>query len=66
MGVHHLSTGHSHDGTEGELYDLTSDPLQRTNRWDDPACAGMRSDLVADLWITNRRRSPRRRVEAPV
>jgi hypothetical protein len=29
--------GHSHDGTEGELYDLADDPLQQVNRWDDPA-----------------------------
>ncbi len=29
--------GTSHDGTEGELYDLADDPLQRVNRWDDPA-----------------------------
>ena len=29
--------GTSHDGTEGELYDLVDDPLQRVNRWDDPA-----------------------------
>ena len=31
--------GHSHDGTEGELYELADDPLQRVNRWADPACA---------------------------
>ena len=31
------SPGTSHDGTEGELYDLADDPLQRHNRWDDPA-----------------------------
>ena len=31
------SPGTSHDGTEGELYDLDDDPLQRLNRWDDPA-----------------------------
>ena len=41
--------GTVHDGTEGELYDLTSDPLQRVNRWDDPSAAGIRSDLLADL-----------------
>ena len=59
--------GHSHDGTEGELYDLASDPLQRANRWDDPACAGLRSDLLADLWDHQPpTQSPRRRVEAPV
>ena len=35
--------------TEGELYDLDDDPLQRVNRWDDPALAGVRDDLVDDL-----------------
>jgi arylsulfatase A-like enzyme len=59
--------GHSHDGTEGELYDLTSDPRQQVNRWDDAACAGIRHDLLADLWDHQPpMRSPRRRVEAPV
>ncbi len=42
--------GTAHDGTEGELYDLSDDPLQRVNRWDDPSLASTRSDLVADLW----------------
>jgi len=59
--------GTTHDGTEGELYDLVDDPLQQVNRWDDPACAALRSDLLADLWdhqpVPTR---PRRRVEAPV
>ena len=32
-----LPAGNGHDGTEGELYDLVDDPLQRPNRWDDPA-----------------------------
>jgi arylsulfatase A-like enzyme len=59
--------GHSHDGTEGELYDLADDPLQRVNRWDDPACAAIRSDLVADLWDHQPpQRTPLRPVEAPV
>lgn len=59
--------GHSHDGTEGELYDLTHDPLQRVNRWDDPACAALRSDLLADLWDHQPpMRSPKPRLEAPV
>jgi arylsulfatase A-like enzyme len=59
--------GHSHDGTEGELYDLTSDPLQQVNRWDDPACAVTRGDLLADLWDHQPpAQSPPRRVEAPV
>ncbi len=42
--------GAVHDGTEGELYDLSDDPLQRVNRWDDPAVATRRADLLADLW----------------
>jgi arylsulfatase A-like enzyme len=62
MGVHlrtitrddHVCTayrpGFVHDGSEGELYDLVHDPLQQRNLWDDPAAAGLKSDLVADLW----------------
>src|SRR6185369_16873464 len=41
--------GFVHDGSEGELYELAADPLQQHNRWDDPAAAGLRSDLLADL-----------------
>jgi arylsulfatase A-like enzyme len=41
--------GYVHDGSEGELYDLTDDPFQRRNRWNDPAVAAIQSDLVADL-----------------
>jgi hypothetical protein len=59
--------GYSHDGTEGELYRLHDDPLQRVNLWHDPAHAAVRSDLLADLWdhqpVMQR---PLRRVEAPV
>jgi arylsulfatase A-like enzyme len=59
--------GFSHDGTEGELYNLADDPLQRVNRWDDPACAAVRSDLLADLRDHQpATAAPRRRVEAPV
>ena len=42
--------GTVHDGTEGELYDLVEDPLQRVNRWHDPSFRGARDDLLADLW----------------
>ena len=42
--------GTVHDGSEGELYDLVDDPLQRVNRWDDPSFASLRRDLVDDLW----------------
>ena len=41
--------GSVHDGSEGELYDLGDDPLQRENRWDDPACRNRRAELVALL-----------------
>jgi arylsulfatase A-like enzyme len=59
--------GTSHDGTEGELYDLANDPLQRENRWDDPALAAVRSDLVADLWDHQPpMKSPLPAVQAPV
>ena len=33
----------------GELYDLTDDPGEFDNRWDDPACAGVQRDLLALL-----------------
>lgn len=41
--------GTCHEGTEGELYDLTEDPLQRVNLWDDPAMGATRDDLVGAL-----------------
>lgn len=59
--------GYAHDGTEGELYHLTDDPLQQVNLWDDPAYAATRSDLIADLWDHQPTMvSPLPRVEAPV
>lgn len=39
-----------YDGTEGELYDMTNDPQQFENLWEDPARASLRRDLVADLY----------------
>ena len=42
--------GFAHDGSEGELYNMSDDPLQRVNRWDDPSLTTVRSDLLADLW----------------
>ncbi|MEY2589161.1 MAG: hypothetical protein QOJ67_1145 [Acidimicrobiaceae bacterium] len=39
-----------YEGTEGELYNVHDDPHQWHNRWDDPACAALRSDLIADLY----------------
>jgi arylsulfatase A-like enzyme len=59
--------GTVHDGSEGELYDLDDDPLQRHNRWHDPACRSQRDDLVADLWDNQPApHDPRLQVEAPV
>ncbi len=59
--------GYAHDGSEGELYDLASDPLQRHNRWDDPALTSMQSDLVADLRDHQPpRHTPKLELEAPV
>jgi arylsulfatase A-like enzyme len=56
-----------HDGTEGELYDLGEDPLQRANRWDDPALRSTRDDLLDDLRSSlPPTRSPRLPLEAPV
>ncbi len=42
--------GTMHDGTEGELYDLADDPLQRINRFEDPALAHVRAMLAERLW----------------
>jgi arylsulfatase A-like enzyme len=59
--------GTVHDGTEGELYDTVADPLQQHNRWDDPACSGIRDDLLADLLDhAPPPRQPRLQLEAPV
>ena len=38
------------DGSEGELYNVEEDPHQWVNRWDDPAYAALRKNLVADLY----------------
>jgi len=59
--------GTVHDGTEGELYSLADDPLQRVNRWNDPALMALQSDLLADLWDHQpAMKSPLPGVEAPV
>ncbi|MGY6500624.1 MAG: sulfatase family protein [Acidimicrobiales bacterium] len=59
--------GTVHDGTEGELYDLVDDPLQRVNRWGDPSLASVQDDLVADLREHRRPLvQPRRELDAPV
>jgi len=59
--------GGGYDGSEGELYDLVDDPHQWRNRWDDPGCASLRSDLLADLYDhLPPERDPKLAVEAPV
>jgi arylsulfatase A-like enzyme len=59
--------GYSHDGSEGELYNLADDPLQQVNRWNDPALLSLQSDLIADLWDHQPPQlKPLARVEAPV
>jgi arylsulfatase A-like enzyme len=56
---HHLYTeylpGTLHDGSEGELYVLSEDPLQRANRFDDPALASVRRELAERLVAHERR-----------
>ena len=59
--------GTLHDGTEGELYDLVEDPLQRVNRWDDPSCRAWRDDLLDDLRASEPPKAERRiELQAPV
>lgn len=59
--------GTVHDGTEGELYSSADDPLQRVNRWDDPAFRSVRDDLLADLWERQPpAHEPRLELQAPV
>jgi arylsulfatase A-like enzyme len=59
--------GTLHDGSEGELYNVTNDPLQHVNLWNDPAYTAIRQDLCDDL-IRHLPTSqePRRHCEAPV
>ena len=58
--------GTVHDGSEGELYDLTDDPLQRVNRFDDPAVRALRDDLIGEARDVRPPTTPRREVVAPV
>lgn len=41
---------HLYEGTEGELYDMTADPDQLTNLWDDPAHRIRRDELIERLY----------------
>jgi arylsulfatase A-like enzyme len=62
--------GSMHDGTEGELYDIVSDPLQRDNRFSDPSVASVRDELLERLAAHDARDvldgSVRGRLVAPV
>jgi len=58
--------GTMHDGTEGELYDLIADPLQRVNLWDDPSRQGIKADLLADLFDNLVESTMELRPQAPV
>ena len=43
-------TSYLYEGNEGELYDMTSDPDQLVNLWDDPAHKTRRQELVDRLY----------------
>jgi arylsulfatase A-like enzyme len=59
--------GPLYEGTEGELYDLTEDPLQWVNRWDDPDYESRRKEMVRDLYdLLPPEREQKLAVEAPV
>ena len=58
--------GTMHDGTEGELYDLIADPLQRVNLWDDPSRQSVKADLLADLFDNLVESTMELRPQAPV
>jgi len=59
--------GTMHDGTEGELYDLVEDPLQRQNLWNDSPHSAIRDDLLGDLWDSQPvRHQPKLQLQAPV
>ncbi len=61
--------GSVHDGSEGELYDLVDDPLQRVNRFSDPTLSEARSSLHEQLALHETREVERAipgRLVAPV
>lgn len=51
--------------TFGELYDLAHDPREFVNRWDDPACATIKAQLLARL-LNHTERNERREVRHAV
>ena len=59
--------GTSHDGSEGELYDLQEDPLQQVNLFDEPGHRAVRDELIDDLRASQPEpKTPRLEVVAPV
>ncbi|MFM8415899.1 MAG: sulfatase, partial [Actinomycetota bacterium] len=59
--------GTVHDGTEGELYDLANDPLQRVNLWSNSRHTAHRDALLDDMWSSLPTRVlPLRPCDAPV
>lgn len=60
------STDILYDGTEGELYDHNEDPRQWRNLWNDAKYAGIKKELIRDLYEhLPEARNPRLAVEAP-
>jgi arylsulfatase len=49
--THKITTYTGHDGAKqyGELFDLTGDPQELHNRWNDPAAVALKRDLTAEL-----------------
>ena len=59
--------GTMNEAGEGELYDLTHDPLQHVNLWSDPKAKAMRESLLADMWDNLPQQvTPLRHMDAPV
>nr|MBU6203613.1 sulfatase [Acidobacteriota bacterium] len=59
--------GSVHDGSEGELYDLASDPLQQNNLWSSARHSAQRDALLDDMWSSLPTRVlPLRPCDAPV
>jgi arylsulfatase A-like enzyme len=40
---------HFVDSDEGQLFDLSTDPGERHNRWDDPDCMGKKNELISRI-----------------
>ena len=59
--------GSINEAGDGELYDLTHDPLQHVNLWSDPQARAMRESLLADMWDNlPDQQLPLRHMDAPV